>query len=259
MLRKHRPPLLWVLLAGVVLCGTPPGARGDTDPQKQQVIQATVTQEIDLTDLQVKSIYKGTFKGGGFTRLDGKIYAPMLTGDAKAAIKMTMVSNNKALKQLVEVEGLVQLISYDLTALRKEFPEAEVGRDLDPRSFAEAVKHIKDKTKVRVTKLKGETVTVYEVSIEEAFVSAPMPGLASPIPQPKKMLVWMAADGLPRKVEAYDVKGNRFLATSFADLKLVDDVPKETFELKTPEDALELDMTEMVLEAFRAQKESGGK
>jgi len=239
---------MMLVLAGGLAAGA------EAQPGQAQALSATIAQQITLPNLKIRSAYSGVFQDSGMARLEGEVFAPALTGKADAPIKMTMVANGRWVKQLADIDGLVQFVTYDLEQIRREFPGAELAQDLDPRCFGRAVAESREKALVREEAVSGEPTKVYELPVAGVFASLPMPGVATPLPRPKRVLVWVAGDGLPRKLEAEDVKGRVFLTTTFMNVKQVDEAPASVFDLKAPKEALELDMTDMVLEVFRGQK-----
>lgn len=231
---------------------TPPSAP-KTAADEKLFVKADVVYEIKSGELNTRMAYASIFARDGSVRLQGEAKIPELTGDEDEAIKIIMVGTPGKLEQLITLAGQSQLMVYDLAEIHREFPNVRLCRDMNPRRYTEILAKSKHKRLIGEERLGGEKTKQYSVQLGKEFHFAPIPGCPTDPPKPKRMNVWTAEDGLPRKVEAFGKDGGKFLTITFRNTVLLDKRPDKAFELSRPEDAIELVMTDVVLEMLRSR------
>jgi len=258
LVRRTAPGAAPLVLAALLIGGPAAAgesrsaaATGDQDESPPTCVTLKVIQESELGGLKSEATYDAWFKGRSFCRVQGK----HSMADGQIEFDVTMVSDGKTLRQLSATSYLKQFLTYDLRELRKVYPEFDATAGYNPLTYRDALKHLGSRGKGMVQLLDGEKTTVYEWPMAGTLNMGGVPGLPSGMTRVKKVKVWVAAkDGLPRKVEAYDDSGMLFMSTRFKDVQLVPSIPADRFTLERPEDAMEIDGTEVMLDILKGME-----
>jgi len=249
----------WVFIAlGAALWARAAWAQGGAAAAEKPVLAARVAYDIVGRDIRVQMEGAAVFQTGGLLRVAGKARMPELTGDERKLVDLTLVSDGNWLRQLIVLDGLPNALVYDLGRVKAEFPDVSLGRDLDPRRYAELLRREGVSRKTLGEERVGDARTqVHELLLAGEFRFSPAPGSYREPPQPRRLKLWMAEDGLPRRVEAYDEGEKRFLTLEFADVAAADQAQEGAFKWSPPADTLELDATDLALETLRSRSKSG--
>lgn len=247
MSRRFR--VCWVLgvaAAASALAGPAAPAKGVT---------MRIVQQTDMGQLSAETDCKAYFQPPSF-RIEGTMFLKAF----KMKTDVTIVGNGKQVKQLVRSPMAVNAMVMDQAKIRKVMPGFSPANDWSPATYAKFIATMPDKKALPPEVLDGAKVEGYEYSAVGTKIPLPS-NLRFNAPQPSKVRAWVnPADGILRKMEIEGANGTVFLRMQYKDVKTNVTIPPATFDLKFPQGAQPVDMTQMFLNQLgQAQRGAGGK
>ena len=213
------------------------------DDAKGKATTMNVAQEMKLGDLSVTMEGKQSFMPPDKFRFEGT--ATYVAMGMKTQV--TAVSDGAIVKQFVVTPMGAQASIVDLQKVRQKIPGYTPSADYNPLKYKEMLASVPDKKRLPDAVVDGVKVEGYELPAKDINLPLPSSGMLA-VAKPEKLRVWVnPKDGLARKMEIEDAKGNVMLKMVFTNVKTGVDLPAATFQYEFPKGVQPMDMTDMLL------------
>ena len=221
--------------------------------EKPQGTTMRIRQEILLGDLSASTDYRARFLPPDNFRVEGTMRLKTMEMD----IQSTIVGNGPLVKQLSVTPLGPRAVTVDLARIRKALPEAHYApsNTYDPSVYREMLQNAPGKKRLAPETLDGAETEGWELPLPEGRLSTPS-NVALGLPDPAKIRLWVnSKDGIARKVELEDTRGQTFLKMAYTEVKTNAALPPGSFELTFPDGVTPVDITDMILGGVAATRQ----
>lgn len=242
------------LLFGLLLCALPlladqPAgveAGGQAPPKGAETprgMTMRIAQEINLGDLSSTTDYQAKLLPSHNFRIEGTTRLTAVEID----VKLVIVGDDKQVKVLAAMPLGPQAAVVNLERIWKLFPDYSPSSIYDPARYGVMIEKTPEKRSLPDMMLDGVLTKGYELPLPAGRHSLPA-SLPLNLPDPARVRVWISPeDGIPRRIEFEDDRGNVFLKELYKNVRTGVPLPKSAFDFQFPEGVSPSDMTDMIL------------